>query len=63
MRDRRDPMSIKSIKLQKLSQKEPQKEREDPLLKERGDPLYSEVQEWLQEFQGKRRFGVLCSIH
>ena len=34
--------------------KEPQKEREDPLLNERGDPLYSEIPEWLQEF---REFG------
>ena len=31
--------------------KEPQKEREDPLLKERRDPLYSEIPEWLQEFR------------
>ena len=35
----------------KTNKKEPQKEREDPLLKERGDPLYSEIPEWLQEFR------------
>ena len=33
------------------TKKKPQKEREDPLLKERGDPLYSEIPEWLQEFK------------
>ena len=38
-------------KIPKTNQKEPQKEREDPLLKERGDPLYSEIPEWLQEFR------------
>ena len=31
--------------------KKPQKEREDPLLKERRDPMYSEIPEWLQEFR------------
>ena len=35
----------------KTNKKEPQKEREDPLLKERRDPLYSEIPEWLQEFR------------
>ena len=35
----------------KTNEKEPQKEREDPLLKERRDPLYSEILEWLQEFK------------
>ena len=53
-------MSIKPIKLSKPikkepkierdDQKEPQKERGDTLLRERGDPLYSEISEWLQEF-------------
>ena len=38
-------------KTPKTNQKEPQKEWEDPLLKERGDPLYSEIPEWLQEFK------------
>ena len=38
-------------KTPKTFKKEPQKEREDPLLKERGDPLYSEILEWLQEFR------------
>ena len=38
-------------KTSKTSKKEPQKEREDPLLKETGDPLYSEIPEWLQEFR------------
>ena len=31
--------------------KKPQKERRDTLLRERGDPLYSEIPEWLQEFR------------
>ena len=48
-------MLTQPIKLQKLfffeKKKKPQKEREDPLLKERGDPLYSEIPEWLQEFK------------
>ena len=35
----------------KPSKKEPQKERRDTLLRERGDPLYSEIPEWLQEFR------------
>ena len=35
----------------KSKQKEPQKERGDTLLKERRDPLYSEIPEWLQEFR------------
>ena len=35
-------------KTPKTNRKEPQKEREDPLLKERGDPFYSEIPEWLQ---------------
>ena len=38
-----DPMLMKPIKLQKLMKKEPQKER--------GNPLYSEILEWLQEFR------------
>ena len=37
----------------KTNKKEPQKEREDPLLKERRDPLYSEISEWLQELKEK----------
>ena len=36
--------------LQKNNKTEPQKERRDPLLEERRDPLYSEIPEWLQEF-------------
>ena len=42
----------------KPNKKEPQKERGDTLLRERGDPLFadsgrasSEIQEWLQEFR------------
>ena len=35
----------------KTNNKEQQKERRDTLLKERGDPLYSEIPEWLQEFR------------
>ena len=38
-------------KTPKNNRKEPQKEREDPLLKERRDPLYSEIPEWLQKFR------------
>ena len=37
-------------KIPKTNKKEPQKERGDTLLRERGDPLYSEIPEWLQEF-------------
>ena len=47
-------MLTKPIKLQKpffFKKKEPQKEREDPLLKERGGPLYFEIPQWLQEFK------------
>ena len=43
MRDRGDPILIKPVKFQKQKKKEPQKER--------GDPLYSEIPEWLQEFR------------
>ena len=35
----------------KTNKKEPQKERRDTLLKERRDPLYYEIPEWLQEFR------------
>ena len=38
-------------KIPKTNKKEPQKERGDTLLKERGDPLYSKIPEWLQEFR------------
>ena len=38
-------------KIPKTNQKEPQKERKDTLLRERGDPLYSDIPEWLQEFR------------
>ena len=38
-------------KTPKTNQKEPQIERGDRLWKERGDPLYSEILEWLQEFK------------
>ena len=31
--------------------KEPQRKRGDPLLRVRGDPLFSEIPEWLQEFR------------
>ena len=49
MRDRGNPILTKPTKIKK--QKEPQKERGDTLLKERRDPLYSEIPEWLQEFR------------
>ena len=43
---------IKPVKLIiKTNKKEPQKERGDTLLRERRDPLYSEIPEWLQEFR------------
>ena len=45
MTHRGDPILIKTIK------NEPQKERGDTLLKERGDPLCSDMPEWLQEFR------------
>ena len=35
----------------KPNKKGPQKERGDTLLRERVDPLYSEIPEWLQEFR------------
>ena len=35
----------------KTNKKESQRERGDTLLRERGDPLYSEIPEWLQEFR------------
>ena len=38
-------------KIPKTNQKEPQKERRDTLLKDRGNPLNSEIPEWLQEFR------------
>ena len=38
-------------KIPETNKKEPQRERRDTLLKERGDPLYSEIPEWLQEFR------------
>ena len=38
-------------KIPKTNKKEPQRERGDTLLKERGDPLYSETTELLQEFR------------
>ena len=51
-------MWTKPIKLQKNNKKEPQKERRDTLLRERGDRLFadsgrasSEIPEWLQEFR------------
>ena len=37
-------------KNRKTNKKEPRKERGDTLLRERGDPLYFEIWEWLQEF-------------
>ena len=46
-------MLIKQVKFQKQIKKEPQKERGDSLLKERRDPLYSEIPEWLQDFREK----------
>ena len=51
MKDRGDPILIKPVKFQKQMKKEPQKVRGDTLLKERRDPLYSEILEWLQEFR------------
>ena len=41
---------MKPVKVQKRK-KEPQRERGDTLLRERRDPLCSEIQEWLQEFR------------
>ena len=35
----------------KANKKEPQRERGDTMLRERGDPLYSDIPEWLQEFR------------
>ena len=37
----------------KPNRKETQKERGDTLLRERSDPLYSDIPEWLQEFKRK----------
>ena len=51
MKDRGDPILIKPSKVPKTNQKEPQRERGDTLLRERGDPLYSEIPEWVQEFR------------
>ena len=51
MSDRGDPILTKPIKIQNAIKKEPQKERRDTLLRERRDPLYSEIPEWLQEFR------------
>ena len=58
MSDRGDPILTKPIKNPKPNKKEPQKERRDTLLRERGDPLFadsgrasSEIPEWLQEFR------------
>ena len=38
-------------KIPKTHEKEPQIDRGNPLLKERRDPLYSDILEWLQEFR------------
>ena len=46
MNDRGGPILTKPVKFTKK-----QKERRDTFLKERGDPLYSEIPEWLQEFR------------
>ena len=43
-------MLTKPIQIQKPIKK-PQKERGDPLLQEREDPLYSQIPEWVQEFK------------
>ena len=58
MSDRGDPILTKPIKITNPIKKEPQKERGDTLLRERGDPLFadsgrasSEIPEWLQEFK------------
>ena len=48
MSDQGDPTLIKPVKTKK---KEPQRERGDTLLREREDPLYSDIPEWLQEFR------------
>ena len=45
------PVIDQANKNPKPNKKEPQKERRDTLLRERGDPLYSEIPEWLQEFR------------
>ena len=51
LRLEKERIELKVTSLQKKTNKtEPQKERRDPLLEERGDPLYSEIPEWLQEF-------------
>ena len=47
----RRPDIDQANKIPKTNQKEPQAERGDTLLKERRDPLYSEILEWLQEFR------------
>ena len=60
MIERRNPLSAvnpitsqftKPTKNFQNPQKEPQKEGGDTLLRERRDPLYSEIPEWLQEFR------------
>ena len=51
MSDRGDPILTKPIKNPKPNKKEAQRERGDTLLRERGDPFYSEIPEWLQEFR------------
>ena len=45
------PVVNQANKIPKTHKKEPQIDREDPLLKERRDPLYSEILEWLPEFR------------
>ena len=45
------PNVDRANKTPKTNEKGPQKERRDTLLKEQGDPLYSEIPEWLQEFR------------
>ena len=51
MMDQGDLMITKPIKLQKPKKKKPQKERVSPLLKDRYNPLCSDVPEWLQQFR------------
>ena len=45
------PDRTQANKIQTPNKKEITIERRDPLLKERGDPLHSEIPEWLQEFR------------
>ena len=45
------PVVDQASKIPKTNKKEPQKARRDPLLRQRSDPLCSDIPEWLQEFR------------